>query len=101
VKKWAPSFTPDGNTMAGWASGKLLETALAKESAKARAGNVTTEMILDGLWQLKNEKLNGLVPGLTFTKGAPAKAPRCYFTLLLNTKGVTAPLGSKINCLKD
>ncbi len=101
LKQFLPSFTPDGNTMAGWASGKLFEAALAKVAAKARAGDVTTEMVLEGLWQIKNETLNGLAPELTFVKGGLPKLPRCYFVLLLNANGVTAPQGSKLNCIKD
>ena len=101
LKAFLPNFTPDGNTMAGWASGKLLEAALAKVAAKARAGDVTTEMILEGLWSLKNETLNSLAPGLTFTKGGLPKLPRCYYALLLTSAGVTAPQGSKLLCIKD
>lgn len=101
LKQFLPSFKPDGNTMAGWASGKLLEAALAKVAVKARAGNVTTEMVLEGLWQVKNETLNGLSPSITFTKGGLPKLPRCYYTLLLNSNGVTAPNGSKLQCIKD
>lgn len=96
---FAPGFTPDQNTMAGYASGKLLEAALAKVADKARAGDVTTQLILEGLWELKNEKLGGLSPGVTFAKGGLPKAPRCYYTLLLDTKGVTSPFGSRLSCL--
>lgn len=101
LKQFLPTFTPDGNTMAGFASGKLFEAALAKVAATARAGDVTTAMVLDGLWQIKNETLNGLSPSITFTKGGLPKLPRCYFVLLLNSNGVTAPQGSKLNCIKD
>lgn len=101
LKQFLPSFTPDGNTMAGWASGKLFEAALTKVATQARAGDVTTAMVLDGLSQLKNEKLGGLAPGLTFPKGALPAIPRCYYALLLNAQGVTAPKGSQLLCIKD
>lgn len=100
AKQFAPTFKLDQSVMQGWSSGKLFETALEKVAAKARAGDVTTEMILEGLWQVKHEKLGGLSPGVTFEKGKPASAPRCYYVLLLTTNGVTAPLGSKVRCLK-
>jgi branched-chain amino acid transport system substrate-binding protein len=87
--------------MMGWSAGKLFEAALAKVAAKARVGDVTTQMVLDGLWQLKNEKLGGLSPGVTFAQGKAGSAPRCYYSLLLTAAGVTAPLGSKVRCLKD
>ncbi len=98
TKRWAPSSPEDQQTLLGWAAGKLLEAAMEKVSAKARAGNITTEMILDGLWQLKNEKLDGLSPGATFTKGSPAKSIDCYYGLRLDDKGFGAPNGSKPVC---
>ena len=97
-KQYAPSNAEDQQAMLGWAAGKLFEAALAKESAKARAGNVTTQMVLDGLWQLKNEKLDGLSPGATFSKGSPAKAIDCYYGLRLDDAGFGAVNGSKPVC---
>jgi len=99
LARYAPGFQPDENTLAGWTSGKVFEAAMAKTATQAHAGNVTTAMVLDGLWQLKNEKLDGLAAGVTFTKGETARTPRCYYTLLLAAGGVTAPFGSKIKCL--
>jgi branched-chain amino acid transport system substrate-binding protein len=101
AKRYAPSFKLDQSVMMGWSAGKLFEAALAKVADKARSGDVTTQLILDGLYQLKSEKLQGLSPGVTFVQGKPATAPRCYYALLLNTSGVTAPLGSKVRCLKE
>lgn len=98
TKRYAPSAAEDQQTLLGWAAGKLFEAALAKVSAKARAGNVTTDMVLEGLWQLKNEKLDGLSPGATFTKGSPAKSIDCYYGLRLDEKGFGAVNGSKPVC---
>jgi branched-chain amino acid transport system substrate-binding protein len=98
LKQYAPGFKPDQNTMYGWASGKLFEAAMAKVADRVTAGDVTTQMVLDGLWQLKNEKLDGLALGLSFTKGSTAKVPPCYWILLLDARGVTSPFGSRLNC---
>jgi branched-chain amino acid transport system substrate-binding protein len=98
MKQYAPSNLEDQQTMLGWAAGKLFEAAMAKEAAKARAGNVTTAMVLDGLWQLKDEKLGGLTPGATFVKGEHAAIDDCYYPLRLDAKGFTAPKGSKPVC---
>lgn len=100
LQTYLPGFSPDQNTMVGWSAGKLFEAALAQVADRARGGDVTTEMILDGLWKLKNEKLAGISPGVTFTEGGPAKAPRCYYMLLVSTQGTTAPLGSRLGCVK-
>jgi branched-chain amino acid transport system substrate-binding protein len=91
---------PPPRTLLGWAAGKLLEAALAKVSTRARAGPITTAMVLDGLWQLKNEKLDGLSPGATFARRAPARAIDCYYGLRLDEHGFGAVNGSKPVCFK-
>ena len=89
----------DQPTALGWASGKLLEAALAKVSAKARAGDITTALVLEGLYSLKNQTLDGLSPGVTFVKGSPAKAPTCYYGMSLTAAGFRATNGSTKACL--
>ena len=98
MKRYAPSQELEQQAMLGWASGKLFEAALAKVADKARAGNVTTEMVTEGLWQLKNEKLGGLSPGVTFSKGNPAKYLDCYYGLKLGKDGFSSPTGAKPVC---
>jgi len=98
MARYAPSNPEDQQTLLGWASGKLFEAALAKVAAKARAGSVTTSMVLEGLWQLKDEKLGGLSPGATFAKGQHAKLVDCYYPLKLDPKGFSAPKGSTPVC---
>ena len=99
VERFAPGYKLDQSLMQGWASGKLFEAALAKVAAKARTSDVTTQLILEGLWQLKKETMQGLGPGVTFGQGKHASVPRCYYVLLLSTEGIIAPLGSKLRCL--
>ncbi len=98
--RFAPGSAQDQNTIGGWAAGKLLEAALAKVAGKARSGAVTTQLIMEGLWQIKNEKLDGLAPGITFNTNAPATPTDCYYLLIITTQGYTAPLGSKFECIK-
>jgi branched-chain amino acid transport system substrate-binding protein len=98
MKKYAPNVPLDQGVMLGWSAGKLFEAAMAKVADKARAGDVTTQMVLDGLWQIKDEKLNGMSIGVTFTKGKPASAPNCYFGMKLGEDGFSAPSGSKPLC---
>jgi branched-chain amino acid transport system substrate-binding protein len=101
MEQFAPGFKLDQSTMQGWASGKLLEAALGKVAAQAPTSDVTTQLILEGLWQLKKETMHGLGPGVTFGQAKPAVVPRCYYVLLLSTEGVIAPLGSKLRCLAE
>ncbi|MGQ0465098.1 MAG: ABC transporter substrate-binding protein [Sporichthyaceae bacterium] len=99
--RFAPGSSIDQNTISQWASGKLLEKALENVFEQARSGPITTQLILEGLWQIKNEKLNGLAPGITFNKGAPPTQNDCYALLNLTTAGYTAPLGSTFECFKS
>lgn len=101
MERFAPGFKLDQSVMQGWASGKLFEAALAKVAAQARTSDVTTQLILEGLWQLKKETMQGLSPGVTFGQDKPAVVPRCYYVLLLSTEGIIAPLGSKLRCLAE
>ncbi|MGQ0464210.1 MAG: ABC transporter substrate-binding protein [Sporichthyaceae bacterium] len=96
----APSAPLEQQALLGWASGKLFEAALAKVADRARAGDVTTQMVLEGLWQLKNEKLGGLAPGLTFVKGKGADAADCFYGIKLGPTGYTDPLGAKPKCFE-
>ena len=100
MNRFAPGTPLDQLTLLGWAAGKLFEAALAKVATEARAGDVTTEMILEGLWQLKKERLDGLSPGVTFTEGKPATAPSCYYGLRLGPEGFAAVRGSKVVCFE-
>jgi len=98
MARYAPGSAVEQQAMLGWASGKLFEAAMAKVADRAKAGNVTTAMLLDGLWQLKNEKLGGLSPGATFVKGGTPKFVDCYYGLALGPKGFSSPTGAKPVC---
>lgn len=96
--RFAPGASIDQNLINQWTSGKLFEKALEKVAAQARSGPVTTDLILQGLWQIKNETLLGLAPGVTFNKNAPPVQNDCYALLNLAADGFKAPLGSKFDC---
>ncbi|GAA0604142.1 hypothetical protein GCM10009547_02400 [Sporichthya brevicatena] len=98
TQRWMPAGPIDQQTLLGWAAGKLLEAALAQVSGPASGGAVTTDLILDGLWRLKNEKLDGISPGATFTRGRPATAVDCYYGLRLDEHGFGAVAGSRPTC---
>jgi branched-chain amino acid transport system substrate-binding protein len=96
--KFAPGSSLDQNTISQWTSGKLFEKAIANVYQKARSGPITRDLLLEGLWMIKNEKLDGLAPGITFNKNAPPDANNCYALLNLTTAGYTAPKGSTFEC---
>lgn len=99
IKQFAGNQPVDQSTLQGYSSGMLVEAALAKVASQARSGPITTQMILDGLWQIKNETLGGVGPGVTFNKGRAATPRNCYFALGINKSGFVAPRGSKPQCI--
>ncbi|WP_019875130.1 ABC transporter substrate-binding protein [Sporichthya polymorpha] len=98
--RFAPGSSIDQNTISQWTSGKLFEKAIANVFEKARSGPITRDLLLEGLWMIKNEKLDGLAPGISFNKQAPPDQNDCYALLNLTTEGYTAPKGSKFECFK-
>lgn len=95
-----PGGSIDQNTISQWTAGKLFEKALAKVAGKARSGPITTDLIYEGLWQIKDEKLDGLAPGISFNKNGLPSPNDCYFVLNLTTEGYSAPKGSRYECFK-
>jgi branched-chain amino acid transport system substrate-binding protein len=98
--RFAAGSSIDQNTISQWTSGKLFEKAIANVFQKARSGPITRDLLFEGLWQIKNEKLGGLAPGITFNKNAPPAQNDCYALLNLTTSGYTAPKGSQFECFK-
>jgi branched-chain amino acid transport system substrate-binding protein len=99
LARYAPAVVLDANAMSAWASGQLLEAAIARLGAAARNGPITTAMVLSGLAHLRNETLGGLAPSLTFEADrSREKSSRCVFVEVLTTEGWTAPRGSRPVC---
>ena len=48
---------------------------------------------------MKGETLGGLVPPLTFTKGAATRSVSCYFVAQVENGAMVAPQGLKTDCL--
>jgi branched-chain amino acid transport system substrate-binding protein len=91
MARYAPNALADGPSITAWASGKLLEAAIAGLGAKARATPITTADILAGLGTIHQQTLGGLTPPITFSLGQKS-APliECVFFELLTDKGWTA-----------
>jgi branched-chain amino acid transport system substrate-binding protein len=97
-KQFMGQDIPDEPAMYGWTSGMILKAAIDALGSAARNGPITTAMVKQGLYLLKNETLGGLVPPLTYINGQPSPVSTCYTALLLTTSGLSAPNGSKFSC---
>lgn len=96
--KYIPGQGPDQSTIEGWTAGVLFEKTLAAVADKARAGNVSTAMIYEGLYKLKDETVDGMGPGVTFKQGAPPIMKPCYYILTIKDGAYRAPFGSERFC---
>jgi hypothetical protein len=82
-------------TTSGWMSGKLLEVAARKVSAKP-----TSQELLEGLWSIKDETFGGISSALTFTKGQTARGGNCAFYIEVKGGKWTAPQGANLVACK-
>ena len=100
LKTFSPDFVADQSALSGWAAGKLFEAAIGAVSAKARAGSITTAMVYEGLYALKNETMGGLGPGVTFKPGQKPQTQPCYYAVAVIDKQYRAPLGAQKLCFR-
>jgi branched-chain amino acid transport system substrate-binding protein len=96
--RFAPGSSVDQNSITQFTAGRLFEAAIAAVSAIARTGPITRDLLLDGLWRIKNETLGGLAPPITFHRNAPPAANDCYASLTIAAAGYAAPKGGRFDC---
>lgn len=97
INSYAPGSAIGTFTMIGWISGMMLQKALSTQITDPTAA-VTSQQVLNGLWQFKNETLQGLTPPLTFVKGQPAPLVKCAFLVAMVNGKFTAPNGTQQFC---
>lgn len=93
VQRYAPNRVGNAvDTFAeGWVAGKLFEKAAQNVSDKP-----TKEEILEGLWRMKGETLDGLLTeraARTFTRDRPTPETFCVFEARIRAGKWTAPRG--------
>jgi branched-chain amino acid transport system substrate-binding protein len=96
--RFAPGSSVDQNSITQFTAGRLFEAAIARVAERARTGPITRELLLEGLWQIKNETLDGLAPPVTFTRNGLPAANDCYAALTIASSGYVAPKGSRFAC---
>ncbi|MGQ0466707.1 MAG: ABC transporter substrate-binding protein [Sporichthyaceae bacterium] len=99
LARWTPGTPPDGASIITFTAAKLLEAALSHVAAEVARGQITSELVLRGLGNIRNESLGGLTVGLTFRPGQRGSTSSgCVFLELLTSTGWTAPNGSRSVC---
>jgi branched-chain amino acid transport system substrate-binding protein len=94
VNRYAPRALLGGTGALVWSSGMLFLAATRNIPSHSTSRN-----ILDGLYAIKNNTLDGLTPPLTFTEGAKPEIPSCYAVASVQRGTWVAPDGSTFHCL--
>jgi branched-chain amino acid transport system substrate-binding protein len=96
VARYVPDGALGGYGSTAWVQNKLVE----RLSAGFADRNPTTADYLDALYALKGETIGGLVPPITFNKGAHAHVNMCGYPIKVVNAKLTAPLGESYVCAK-
>ena len=93
AQQYAPSLRLSGATAVAWVSGQVLAKVAARSGAQP-----TSQDILNGLWSLHNETVDGLAPPLNYVQNQPAPPVSCYFMIEMKGGKWTAPSGDSYAC---
>jgi branched-chain amino acid transport system substrate-binding protein len=93
VQQYAPSLRLSGGTAMAWASGQMVAKVAAHIGEQP-----TSQDLLDDLWTIHNETLDGLTPPLTYVKNQPTPPVNCYFFIEMKGGKWTAPSGDAYAC---
>jgi len=99
MRQYAPNALLSGTAASAWASAELFKKAVENTGPAATQGPITRQLVLEGLWKIKNETLGGLAPpSLNFNQGKPVTSNRCYFAAQIKGGKWTAPYGNQTFC---
>lgn len=90
ISKYAPNLGDLNGDLAAsaWVGGKLFEKAVAA----AGTDTITPATVKQGLYNLKNETLGGLIAPVTYTQGQPTPVD-CGFSYMLQNGKFSTPNG--------
>ena len=93
VQQYAPNLRLSGGTSIAWASGQMVAKVAAHIGALP-----TSQDLLNGLWTIHNETLDGLAPPLNYIRNQPAPPINCYFLIEMKGGRWTSPSGDTHAC---
>jgi branched-chain amino acid transport system substrate-binding protein len=95
LKKYTPDAVKTDHAAVGWASGKLFE----KVAARFPAGPVSSNDVLEGLYSLRGETLDGLVAPLTYERDkGHINTNQCVIPVRVQGGKFVAPKGDTFSC---
>jgi branched-chain amino acid transport system substrate-binding protein len=93
MRTYAPKEPLGVGLATGWVTGKLLEKAAANLPEPP-----TSEALLQGLWTLREDTLDGLTAPLTFVANQPAVRTTCWWIMVAKSRSWTSPDGFQRRC---
>jgi branched-chain amino acid transport system substrate-binding protein len=90
---YAPKEPLSLGSATGWVSAKLLEKAAANLPEPP-----TSEALLQGLWTLRDDTLDGLTAPLTFVANQTATRIMCWWPMVVKNHTWTSPNGFQRHC---
>lgn len=95
IRRYNPNLTVNATTSVVWVAGQMLLHA-----TRNLPENPTAQDIMKGMWTIKNNTFEGLVPDpVTFTEGQNSPDHPCYFVVQIKKGAYATPLGTKPQCL--
>jgi branched-chain amino acid transport system substrate-binding protein len=94
IRTYGNGISRGSGTSLGWVAGKLLEKAGADLPEPP-----TSEALLNGLWAIKNDTLDGLTAPLTFVRDQPPSPSSCWFNITIKDGAVVSPDAFERHCL--
>jgi branched-chain amino acid transport system substrate-binding protein len=97
MKAYEPNAVLNTNATSGWYAGKVFEQAV---KAANPTGAITSQTVYDGLYKLgPNFDLGGILSGVTYTQGQPAKQQLCDWYVQIKGGKATTPQGANKICV--
>jgi branched-chain amino acid transport system substrate-binding protein len=93
LRRYGAGIPPGAATPMGWTAGKLLQRAASNLPEPP-----TTEAILQGLWALKGDTLDGLTAPLAFVENQPPSPLACWFNIAAKNGAWVSPDQFKLHC---
>jgi ABC-type branched-subunit amino acid transport system substrate-binding protein len=93
LKRYAPGVAIDSMTIHAWTAAKLFELAAAN-----LPDDPTSADVLNGLWSIKDNDLNGLTSPLTFTRDQKSTRWTCFWITQITGDRYTSPNGGQRVC---
>ena len=93
MKRFGARIAPSAGPAVGWLAGKVFERAAANLPEPP-----TSAALLEGLWSIQNDDMDGLTLPLTYQRDKPSPQRACWFNILLKDGAWRSPDDFKLNC---